>query len=115
MTMADLSERVTVLEVAQIYETKARDQDRAVIMAHSKRLHHVEATINGVLSDGARRDRKIGQLEAVASEARTYRDRILFAKASGKYLIAATVIVLFLSGRLSSEQVEVIRAWFTAS
>lgn len=113
--MADLSERVTALEVAQIYETKARDQDRAVIMAHSKRLHHVETTISGVLSDGARRDRKIGQLEAVASEAQIYRDRILIAKASGKYLVAAVVISLYLSGKLSAEQLAVIRGWFMAS
>ena len=113
--MADLSERVTALEVARVYETKAGDQDRAVIMAHSKRLHHAEAAIQNILVNGARRDRKLGYLEAVAREARKINDRILFAKASGKYLIAATVIVLFLSGRLSSEQVEVIRAWFTAS
>lgn len=115
--MADLnlSERVTALEVARVYEKEAGDQDRAVIMAHSRRLHQAETTINGILSDGARRDGKIGQLEAVAREARTYRDRILFAKASGKYLIAATVIGLYLSGKLSSEQLAAISGWFTAS
>ena len=113
--MADISERVTALEVAQRYETKARDQDRAAIWAHSKRLHHVEATMSGFLSDGARRDRKIGQLEAVADEAKIYRDRILVAKAGSKYLFAAAVIALYLSGKLSGEQLAVIKGLFTGS
>ena len=111
--MADLHERVTALEIAQRYETHARDQDRAAIWAHSHRLRQAEMQINSVLADGARRDRKIGQLVSVAREARMYRDRILVAKAASKYILGAAVLALFLSGKLSQEQLEAIRVWFT--
>lgn len=111
----EISERVTALEVASRYETRARDQDRQIIMAHSQRLHHAEASIHGILANGSKRDLRLGKLEVVAHEARVYRDRILFAKAIAKYMFAAIIVGLYLTGRLSGEQLEVIRAYFGVS
>lgn len=111
--MTNLNERVAGLEIATRYESRAREQDHGIIMAHSKRLHHAEAAIQTILVAGARRDRKLGHLEAIAAEAKRINDRVLFVKAAGKYMIGSVVIALFLSGKLSGEQVAVIRAWFT--
>lgn len=113
--MSETNERLTALEVTAQYERHARDQDRQIIMAHSRRLHHAETSIHGILGDGAKRDRKIGQLEAVAAEAKKYRDAMLVAKAAGKYLVATLVIGLYLSGQLSHEQFQAIRAYFLGS